>query len=317
MKQRGDGRWWGHRDITYAAVARLYQVLSCPDDTIHGVPQKVYSDALDLAQAYQDRPIGAGLIENHAGTGESYPYVGPGPTTHSAYRNPNVQREHFMADPYRKGPDNLRTNSGYILEQLAAAHRSASAEDEITYLGAAAHALQDSYSGAHAWREESVYEGEVTAPVQSLHVFTPGHAVGIDDGKNTHADEFDRPPTESGSARAAVEATYLMLRCYELNRDNPPEEAAHARRAVMEPMLRPSAQGVTVSLHPDREWAAERDRRLALEQASARRPSQDELTRLTRVLAPDTAHNGLRRAVPPQSRSVSRGITGEGLGRGG
>jgi hypothetical protein len=81
MKQRGDGRWSGHHDITYASVTRLYQHLAEPDATI---------------------PLG--------------------------------------------------------------------------HLGAAAHALQDSYSGAHAWREDSVYDGDPTAPLVSLHVLTPAHA---------------------------------------------------------------------------------------------------------------------------------------------
>jgi hypothetical protein len=34
MKQRGDGRWSGHHDITYASVTRLYQHLAEPDATI-------------------------------------------------------------------------------------------------------------------------------------------------------------------------------------------------------------------------------------------------------------------------------------------
>ena len=92
--------------------------------------------------------------------GLSYPYAGPGPTTHSAYANPNAQREHVMADPYRKGLDNLETNTEYIYDQLA----QASGADEFGHLGAAAHALQDSYSGAHAWREDSVYDGDPAAP---------------------------------------------------------------------------------------------------------------------------------------------------------
>lgn len=285
MKQRGDEHWSGHRDITYAAVGRLYQHLGVPDGALHGLQRQEYAEALDAAQARQDRALGAGMIRNFAGTGLSVPYAGPGPTTHSAYANPNVQREHFMADPYRKGWDNLRTNTEYIFEQLAAAHQSP--DDEIRHLGAAAHALQDSYSGAHAWREDSVYEGDPAAPVQSLHVFTPAHAVGINDGRNTHADVFDQPPAESGSTRAAIEATYQMLRSYELNRDKPLEEAQRAHRADLGPLLRPTPSGVKVNVHPNREWQAERDRRVALERgsASAAAVPSEELKRLRDLTA--------------------------------
>jgi hypothetical protein len=241
VKQQGDHVWSGHREITYAAVDRLYDDLGAP---IRGLEPKEYADTLDKAQAYQDRMLGAGLIRNFKGTGRTIPYVGPGPTTHSAYLNPDAQREHFMADPYRDGVDNLRTNAEYILQQLA-----------LENLGAAVHALQDSYSGAHAWREDSVYDGDPTAPIQSLQVFTPAHVVGINDGKNTHHDEFNQPPAASGSTRAAIEATYRLLRCHELNLDT----------EALRGLFRPSSAGVIVNLRPGQEWAAERDRRLALE----------------------------------------------------
>ncbi|HWD80666.1 MAG TPA: hypothetical protein VG497_17345 [Kribbella sp.] len=317
MKQVGDDRWSGHHDITYAAVARLYQHLAAPDGTIHGIAREQYAEALDRAQAHQDRPLGAGVIKNFNGTGLSFPYAGPGPTMHSAYANPDVQREHFMADPYRKGWDNLQSNTEYVHEQLAAAH--ASAADELRHLGAAAHALQDSYSGAHAWREDSVYDGDVNAPVQSLHVFTPAHAVGVEDGKNTHADEFDEPPVNSGSTRAAIEATFRMLHSYELNRNAPPDVADRDRRADLGPMLRPSASGVTVSLHPDRAWAAERNRRLALEHGVLRPGREaDEIARLAGVLTPNPTTGPA--ATNPGERPPGtgrRGITREGVGRDG
>ncbi|TCC32522.1 hypothetical protein [Kribbella sindirgiensis] len=315
MKQRGDGQWSGHHDITYAAVARLYEQMAGPDGTIRGLRLEEYAEALDRAQAHQDRPLGAGVIENYNGSGKSMPYAGPGPTAHSAYVNPNAQREHFMADPYRKGLDNLETNTEYIYDQLA----QASGPDEFRHLGAAAHALQDSYSGAHAWRADSVYDGDPTAPVVSLHVFTPMHAMGIDDGKNTHADEFDTPPATSGSVRAATEATYRMLRSYELNRDLAPDAADRARRNDLAPMLRPSPSGVTVNWYPSREWTLERNRRLALEHGVLQPgPEAAEIARLTGILAPNSTA-GTAPVNPPDRRpgGVSRGITSEGVGRDG
>ncbi len=279
MKQHGDAQWSGHREISYAATDRLFGELAGPDGLIRGLTRTAYAAALDQAQAHQDRPIGAGVIRNFANSGHAFPYAGPGPTTHSAYVNPDVQREHFMADPYRRGADNLRTNAEYIHAEVLAAVSSA----DFARLGAAAHALQDSYSGAHAWRDDSVYDGNPAAPVQSLHVFTPAHAIGIEDGRNTHSDAFDEPPAESGSTRAAVEATYRLLSAYERSLSRP-DQAEHLLQTTLDPMLQPSPAGVTVNLHPTPTWETERNRRLALEHGITPVPAA-ELTRLKSVLA--------------------------------
>ncbi|TWD82927.1 hypothetical protein FB561_4077 [Kribbella amoyensis] len=263
MKQHGDQSWSGHRELTYAAVHRLFRRLAGPDDRLRGITRAEYADALDRAQAHQDRLLGVNRIENFRNTGRSQLSV-LGPTTHSAYANPGVQREHFMADPYLRGEDNLANNTEYLHEQLRAAGTATDLPGEMRGLGAAAHALQDSYSGAHAWRAEAVYLGDPTAPVESLHIFTPSHMVGFEDGLNTHSDEFDEPPAASGSTQAAVEATYRMLRAYELGRQDP-GQAELLIAQTLEPMTRASPNGVTVNLHPSREWEQERNRRLALE----------------------------------------------------
>ncbi|GAA1691735.1 hypothetical protein GCM10009745_41370 [Kribbella yunnanensis] len=286
MKQHGDGHWCGHREITYKAVEKLYQ-----SQSRDGLSQADYAKQLDEAQAYQDRPLGAGVIKNFNGTGLPFVYVGPGKTAHSAYANPDAQREHFMADPYRRGADNLRSNTEYLFEELAAAHAAESPRDEMMHLGAAVHALQDSYSGAHAWRELSVYDGDPTARVQSLHVFTPGHVIGLDEHRNTHADEFDSPPESSGSTLAAVEATYRMVRAYEQTRELPPQEAELARRAALDELVRP-ADNVVVNLHPTPEWTAERDTRLQLEQAGPKvQPAEEqaEVAEEVAVVSPEVA----------------------------
>lgn len=269
MKQHGDGHWHGHSEITTAAVSRLYAHLSGPDGRITGLSQAEYARALDKAQALKDRVYGAGLIRNFANTGLTVPYAGPGKTIHSAWLNGPAQREHAMADPALSGPENLALIREYVAENLAAAH--ASADQEMIRLGAASHALQDSYSGAHAWREDAVYEGEPNAPIKTLHVFDPGHAIGLNKNRNTHSAEFDKPPAESGTVRAAVEANYRMLRAYHLNRDKSPEQFRAGIRAAMDPLLAPSADGVRVSLSPTPEWATERGRRITLEHGGGRR----------------------------------------------
>lgn len=142
------------------------------------------------------------------------------------------------------------------------------------------------------------------------------HAVGIDDGRNTHSDEFDKPPATSGSTAAAIEATYRLLRSSELNRDLAPAAADRARRNELAPLLSPSPSGVTVNLHPTREWALERNRRLALEHGVLRPGREaDEIKRLAGVLAPNPAARPAP-VVPGEGSpgGESRGITREGVG---
>jgi hypothetical protein len=270
--QHGDQRWSGHREITRAAVHRLFEEAAGRGGRIRGIAEQDYADALDRGQARQDRLVGVGVIRHFAGTSLPFPYAGPGPTAHSAYANPDRQREHFLADPYRSGPENLRLAVGHMLDELGAANRAGDVGQQMRHLGAAVHALQDGYSGAHVWRDDSVYAGDPAALVLALNVFTPGHVIGLGDGRNSHADVFDRPPAGSGTTRAAVEATYRMLRAHEAGLTADPQQAAATLRRTLGPLVRPSPRGVTVNLVPDRQWAVERDRRIALEHATARPP---------------------------------------------
>jgi hypothetical protein len=270
MRQRGDHTWCGHHELTVTAVHRLYDELADARDLVRGLARHRYADTLDRAQAHQDRALAAGLIRNVANTGRTVPYAGPGPTLHSAYFNPDVQREHFLADPYRCGEDNLRINAEYIIEQLRRAGGSATRQ-EMRRLGAAVHAVQDSYSGAHVWRDHAVYDGDPTAAVRALHVFTPSHLLGWDDGRNTHFGAFDQPPAGSGTARAAAEATYRILRAHELGRRDP-GRAETQLRDLVEPLFQPGADGVQVCRVPDRQWRAERDRRLRRDKTPGQTP---------------------------------------------
>jgi hypothetical protein len=270
MRQHGNQHWSGHRELTTAAVDRLYAVLAGPDGRIRGLGRDRYAAELDRAQAHQDRALSAGLITNVANTGRTLPYAGFGPTLHSAYTNPDVQRQHFLADPFRSGSGNLRVATGFIAAELRRARHS-SGRETMRHLGAAVHAIQDSYSGAHAWRDYAVYSGDPTAAVRCLHVFTPAHLAGIDDRRNTHAGAFDQPPARSGTVRATIEATYRILVAHELGlRD--PDQADLLLRETLEPLVRPSGEGVVVSLVPDTAWRAERDRRLELDKSAGQRP---------------------------------------------
>jgi hypothetical protein len=116
-----------------------------------------------------------------------------------------------------------------------------------------------------------VYDGHPTAAVRVLHVFTPAHLVGFDDGRNTHFGAFDQPLVGSGTARAAVEATYRILAAYELGLQAPDRAEALVRAAV-EPLVAAPADGVQVALVPDDEWRAERDRRVELDKTAGQTP---------------------------------------------
>ncbi|MEV8372722.1 hypothetical protein AB0P21_08285 [Kribbella sp. NPDC056861] len=286
MKQHGDAAWSGHREISYAATDRLYDELAGSGGRIRGLTRPEYAAALDKAQAKADALLGAGLVRNAGGTGLTFVYVGLGKTAQSAYFNPEAQAEHFMANPYADGAANLEANAKFLHDQLRLARSGErSPAQRLTHLGAAAHALQDSYSGAHAWRDKAVYEGKVDAAIESLHVFTPSHVVGLDDGRNTHADEFDQPGARSGTTRAAVEATAAMLIAHERALEQPAQAEA-LMRAALDPMLRASPNGVTVNLRPDAAWQAERDLRVSLEQASGSRLAPGELDKLNSLMNP-------------------------------
>jgi len=59
MRQHGDERWSGHREITRAAVRRLFADTAGPDGRIRGLDERQYADRLDHAQARQDRALRA------------------------------------------------------------------------------------------------------------------------------------------------------------------------------------------------------------------------------------------------------------------
>lgn len=228
-----------HREITRRAVAQLFR--AHPSVRSGAVSERAYYRAVDLAQAYQDRPFD--------------PRTLLGPTLHAGTWNPGVQRAHALADPRRSGADNLELVRAYVLTQLEAARATVGDRAEIAHLGAAVHAVQDSYSGAHTWRGDAVYAGDPSAPVQSLNVFHPVL-------RDTHDQRFDRPPPESGTVRAAVRATAELLTVYELDRAT---GAATALRELTERLFQPDARGVGVNLRADDAWRRERDRRLGLE----------------------------------------------------
>ncbi|MQA03572.1 MAG: hypothetical protein GEV07_12910 [Streptosporangiales bacterium] len=226
-----------HREITRRAVAELFR--AHPSVRMGALSEGGYFQAVNRAQAYQDRPFDRRTLL--------------GPTLHPGTWNPGVQRAHALADPRRSGADNLGLVKEYVLAELLAA--TAGGRAEMVHLGAAVHAVQDSYSGAHTWRGDAVYGGDPNAPVQSLNVFHPVL-------RDTHDQRFDRPPLESGTVSAAVRATTELLAVYEFDRAAGGSSGLHQ---LIDRLFQPDTRGVGVNLRAGRAWQQERDRRLGLE----------------------------------------------------
>lgn len=268
----------GHHAITRQAVHEFFasgRAAGTPP-RIDGMTEDEYFRALDAAQEHQDRLVETTDV-NIAGHHISVP-SGTGPTTHSAWSDGAAQREHGMADPAHTGSWNLDTDRQYVEDQVAASRSG----DQMSHLGAAAHALEDSYSEAHAWRTDAANRGDPTAPVQSFNVFdpTPGASHGgvrtggiVTGIEETHDARFDKVPVDAsgnpihGSDQAAVHATAQML---ETAYDTEHQPDAAARTHVHDTVQRfyqAAPAGVDVNIGADAAWEAERDRRLAEHQA--------------------------------------------------
>src|SRR6266536_3523700 len=134
----------GHHAVTRQAVRELFASgRADASGRIDGMTEEEYYRALDAAQAHQDRWYG--------------------PTTHPAWMDGDAQRQHGMADPAHDGAWNLQTDREYVQGELAQAHDDTG--HRMQHLGAAAHAVEDSYSEAHAWRGEAADHGDPNAPV--------------------------------------------------------------------------------------------------------------------------------------------------------
>lgn len=286
----------GHHAITRAAVHEFFASGRATGNPprIDGMTEDEYFRALDAAQEHQDRLIDTTDV-SIAGHHFSVP-SGTGPTTHSAWSDGAAQREHGMADPTHTGQWNLDTDRQYVEDQVAASRGG----DQMAHLGAAAHALEDSYSEAHVWRDDSADHGDPTAPVQSFNVFDPtpgaehggvrtgGIITGVDE---THDARFDQVPVDAagnpihGSDQAAVHATAQMLEsAYDTEHQSDTDARAHVHETVQR-FYRAAPDGVGVNIGADTTWEAERDRRLAEHQqeddaaaaASAPPPTDQEL----------------------------------------
>jgi hypothetical protein len=310
----------GHHAITREAVHLFFQHANPPDGRVNGMDEEAYFRALDSAQQAQD-------VSTQV-AGHDVPTWG---TSVSGAFGPDHQREHGMADPYRSGASNLATNEQYVQDQVAASRHG----NEMQHLGAAAHALEDSYSEAHAWRTDAANHGDPTAAVESINVFdpTPGvfvdpshgvHGVGASGGvatglSRTHDERFDEVPVVAGtdldhlpagqdvqlvhgSDRAAAEATARMLETNyrsQAAHESDADAAAHEHATVGQFYQSATPGGPHVNLAPDSVWSAERDHRLQEHQ------SEDAAFRAAHPGQTITAEPGADATAPPVATSAA------------
>jgi hypothetical protein len=242
----------GHHAVTREAVRELFASgRADASGRIDGMTEDEYFHALDRAQEHQDRWYG--------------------PTIDPAWLNGPAQREHGMADPAHDGAWNLSTDRQYVEDELASAHGGG--RHEMEHLGNAAHALEDSYSQAHAWRGEAAQHGDPNAPVESFNVFNPlpspsMHTGGIFGLEGTHDPQFDHVPVDDqghlihGTDQAAAHAAAQMLEAYHDHRHDPAAAAAAGVHETVQHFYQPGEHGVAVNNRYTDAWGAERDHRL-------------------------------------------------------
>jgi len=307
----------GHHAITREAVRQFFASGRATGNPprIDGMTELEYFHALDSAQRAQDVVT--------PGTGEGVPTYG---TSVPAAVDGAAQRQHGMADPAHDGAYNLAVDRQYVESELSIAHEGGGRAEEMRHLGAAAHALEDSYSNAHAFRGDTVNQGDPNAPVESFNVWEPRphrvhgewHGKFLSEEQGTHDERFDAVPVEGnpsleqnfagpvplvhGSDRAAAAATAQMLESYHDNRNRSMAEANAANHETISHFYQGPAGGPAVNRDEgDPAWIAERDRRLREQAAeeAARGVGADGMP--NQSLAPPTAQEPNASYDPSQS----------------
>jgi hypothetical protein len=214
--------------------------------------QDQYYRVLDHAQEQQDRV--------------------PGPTILPAWVDGKAQREHGLADPHLTGEQNLAIDRNYVEQNLADARHG----NEMTHLGDAVHALEDSFSEAHTFRGDAVNRGDPSAPIESLNVFNPlpsphQHTWGWPFGtEGTHDARFDHVPVGKngdlirGTDIAAAHAVAQALGAYHDHQHENDTSARKAIEATVDRFYKASESGVKVNDVYTDSWAHERDHRLEI-----------------------------------------------------
>ena len=180
----------GHHAITREATHKLFSK-SGKNGKIMGLDEHAFFKKLDKWQAFADRSPVGGILEPTPG--------GVGDTWHQAQDNPGAQRKHSMADPSKSGKENLQDIQKFITDQLLQAryfHSQGNYEKEWQCLGAAVHALEDSYSNAHVFRDPN----NPTDPYAKIEAFNVFYWFNT-----THNKIFDSVPVTDGHLERATD----------------------------------------------------------------------------------------------------------------
>ena len=252
----------GHHAVTHMAAELLFKSpIASSGGTIGGLHQTEFFHALDKAQHYADRWYGR--------------------TSHAAWADPGAQRQHAMASPYKSGIENLHTDRDYVVKELdnaQLAHQHGRADAELKHLGLAVHAIEDSYSEAHAFRDKSAHAGNPDAKIEAFNVFDP---LGLSTegpksapvshvGEGTHDARFDQVPVDKQGDptlpehQAAAKAVAETLQKYYEHRDGDRAGAHDVHKETVDRFFQPSDGGVTVNKDYDEHYRHERDERLEI-----------------------------------------------------
>jgi hypothetical protein len=311
----------GHHIITKVAVERLFASGRARDGKILGMSQDDFFHILDGDQEYIDRWYG--------------------PTVLPFWMDEAAQKQHGLADPNLSTEENVTQIRNWIEDNTAQGALLAAQQNigqAMQKLGAAVHALEDTYSEAHMWRGVSEHFGVETAEIQQIMVFDPS---GLSKGggvisnmvlklkgasEGTHDAWFDKVPLDKrgdmveGDDKAATNAITRLLDTFFAAYDNTTgsagaegpqaESLGHMDSTMAQieqivsngiaPMLK-VAQNAKVAASPDAAgWAGERDQRKAADQA--------EIDAGNATRAPDIEFDGALEfdpAPPSAGRSVT------------
>jgi hypothetical protein len=203
----------GHHIITTTAVHRLFAE-QARDGRILGMTEAEFAHSLDRAQEHMDRWYG--------------------PTILPFWLDEAAQKQHGIANPHLSAEENVSLIKGWVEDNTVKAVILAQQKkigDAIKALGAAVHALEDTYSEAHVWRSVSEHFGVETAAIEQIMVFDPtglsggkgiiGDALHLKDvSMGTHDEWFDRVPLDKrgqmveGDDRAATNAIQRLLESF-------------------------------------------------------------------------------------------------------
>ena len=203
----------GHHIITTTAVQRLFAARA-HDGKLLGLKEKEFASELDDAQKHMDRWYG--------------------PTILPFWLDEAAQKQHGIADTNLSAEENVARIKGWVEDNTVKAVLLAQQKKigaAISALGAAVHALEDSYSEAHMWRSASEHFGVETAEIQQIMVFDPtglaggggliGQFLGLKDvSMGTHDEWFDKVPLDKkgemveGDDKAATNAIERLLNSF-------------------------------------------------------------------------------------------------------